>query len=227
MTVAPIAAALVSRYDWRFAQLSIGLAVWALLLPAALLVRRPPAKPSGRGQQGDAEITACELADLRDTIPYEVLCDIAARVPRVLVDAGNRLPGVPRTDAFAQLRYGGEIGMHYGATAQYVSAVAVNDVNSVFAAGYAVFGANAGYGSRLASGNWNVFVRINNLFDRHYVGSVIVDDANHGYFESAAPFSVLVGGALLGELLTCSLLTMSALGATERATSSTCDFSES
>jgi MFS family permease len=42
MTVAPIAAYLVSKYDWRFAQLSIGLAVWVLLLPVALLVRRAP-----------------------------------------------------------------------------------------------------------------------------------------------------------------------------------------
>src|SRR6201996_7213707 len=43
LTVAPIAARLVTTYDWRFAQLSIGLAAWALLLPTALLVRRSPA----------------------------------------------------------------------------------------------------------------------------------------------------------------------------------------
>jgi MFS family permease len=43
MTVAPIAARLVTTYDWRFAQLSIGLAAWALLLPTALLIRRSPA----------------------------------------------------------------------------------------------------------------------------------------------------------------------------------------
>ena len=38
------------------------------------------------GQQGGDSITAFELADLAGTIPYEVLCDISARVPRVLVD---------------------------------------------------------------------------------------------------------------------------------------------
>ena len=43
MTVAPIAARLVSTYDWRFSQLAIGIAAWALLLPVALLVRRAPA----------------------------------------------------------------------------------------------------------------------------------------------------------------------------------------
>jgi MFS family permease len=47
MTVAPIAARLVSTYDWRFSQLVIGLAVWALLLPAAFLVRRAPGLAGG------------------------------------------------------------------------------------------------------------------------------------------------------------------------------------
>ena len=53
MTVAPIAAVLVATYDWRTAQLAIGLAAWALLLPTSLLVRRAPAlarrgtRPSG------------------------------------------------------------------------------------------------------------------------------------------------------------------------------------
>jgi MFS family permease len=42
LTVAPIAAVLVSTYDRRFAQLLIGLSVWVLLLPAAFLVRRAP-----------------------------------------------------------------------------------------------------------------------------------------------------------------------------------------
>jgi alanine racemase len=38
------------------------------------------------GQQGGSSITAFELADLAGTIPYEVLCNISARVPRLLVD---------------------------------------------------------------------------------------------------------------------------------------------
>jgi len=38
------------------------------------------------GSHGEESITAYELADLAGTIPYEVLCAIAGRVPRVLVD---------------------------------------------------------------------------------------------------------------------------------------------
>ena len=43
MTVSPFARWLISSYDWRTAQLTIGIAAWLLLVPAALLVRRPPA----------------------------------------------------------------------------------------------------------------------------------------------------------------------------------------
>lgn len=77
-----------------------------------------------------------------------------------------------------------------------MSTVAVNDVNSVFAGGYALFGASAGYAGHVRHGNWNFFVRVNNLLTRHYVGSVIVDDSNSRYFETAAPFDILVGGML-------------------------------
>jgi MFS family permease len=55
MTVAPIAADLVSAYDWRFAQLLIGLSVWVLLLPAAFLVRRAPGLAGGTAGPRAAE----------------------------------------------------------------------------------------------------------------------------------------------------------------------------
>jgi MFS family permease len=54
MVIAPLAARLVSVYDWRTSQLIIGIAVWALLLPAALLVRRSPALRGGAGALGVA-----------------------------------------------------------------------------------------------------------------------------------------------------------------------------
>ena len=37
------------------------------------------------GEQGSERITAQDLADLCDTIPYELFCAIGARVPRVTV----------------------------------------------------------------------------------------------------------------------------------------------
>ena len=42
MTISPFARWLISTYDWRTAMMVIGIAAWALLIPAALLVRRAP-----------------------------------------------------------------------------------------------------------------------------------------------------------------------------------------
>jgi MFS family permease len=42
MTISPFAAWLLDNYDWRTAQLAIGLGVWLLLIPAALFVRPAP-----------------------------------------------------------------------------------------------------------------------------------------------------------------------------------------
>ena len=43
MTISPLAAWLLTSYNWRFAQLAIGLGVWLFLIPAALFIRRAPA----------------------------------------------------------------------------------------------------------------------------------------------------------------------------------------
>lgn len=41
MTISPFARWLISTYDWRVGMMVIGIAAWVLLVPAALLVRRP------------------------------------------------------------------------------------------------------------------------------------------------------------------------------------------
>jgi MFS family permease len=53
MTISPFARWLTSAYDWRTAMLVIGIGAWALLLPASLLVRQPPA-PAAAGVGSDA-----------------------------------------------------------------------------------------------------------------------------------------------------------------------------
>ncbi|MEJ0036139.1 MAG: TonB-dependent receptor [Gammaproteobacteria bacterium] len=110
-----------------------------------------------------------------------------------IVAGGNRLPGVPKSNLFASLRWGGELGWQASATGQYITNVAVNDVNTVLAPSYAVFGLSGGYGMELPSGRLNTFVRVNNLFDRDYVGSVIVNDGNGRFFEPGPGTNWLAG----------------------------------
>ena len=64
MTISPFARWLISTYDWRIAMLTVGIMAWILLVPAALLVRRPPAAaagPAARQVPGDEpSMTATE-----------------------------------------------------------------------------------------------------------------------------------------------------------------------
>ena len=70
MTVSPFAAWLLAYTDWRTAQLVIGLAAWALLIPAALAVR--PAPQSAANAVGATERPIGVGAALRST-PFIVL----------------------------------------------------------------------------------------------------------------------------------------------------------
>jgi MFS family permease len=65
MTISPFARWLISTYDWRTAQLTIGIVAWLLLVPASLLVRAPPTaaaagKASGAAATDDPAMTAVE-----------------------------------------------------------------------------------------------------------------------------------------------------------------------
>jgi MFS family permease len=52
MTISPFAAWLVSRNDWRTAQFTIAVLVWAVLIPVALFVRQAPSVTTERAQGG-------------------------------------------------------------------------------------------------------------------------------------------------------------------------------
>jgi MFS family permease len=54
LTVAPFASWLITSYDWRTAMLVIGIVALALLIPASLLVRRPP-EPSTQAAASGAD----------------------------------------------------------------------------------------------------------------------------------------------------------------------------
>lgn len=128
---------------------------------------------------------------------YHTCVAAPCHAPSLLVGAGNRLPGVPRSNLFGMVHWGSDVGPHASASAQYVSAIAVNDANTVLTPAYALAGVDAGYGFDLSAIHLNVFLRLNNLLNRHYVGSVIVDDGNGRYFEPGPGFNLLGGFSAL------------------------------
>ncbi len=108
------------------------------------------------------------------------------------VPAQNLLPAVPRSQLYAQLRYRRPAYYAYVEGVRR-SRIAVNDANSEFAAAYAVFNLVAGLVQKRESWRISEFVRIDNVTDRTYVGSVIVNDGN-GRFYEPSPRRSISGG---------------------------------
>jgi iron complex outermembrane receptor protein len=108
------------------------------------------------------------------------------------IPAGNLLPGVPETQAYARLRYAPQRWYTF-LEALYRSRVPVNDANSEFADAYTVLNLVAGLTQQGPGWRISEFVRLDNLTDRNYVGSVIVNDANGRFYEPSPRRSMSAG----------------------------------
>jgi iron complex outermembrane receptor protein len=110
----------------------------------------------------------------------------------VTVPAGSQLPGVPRSQFYADLRYERR-GFYSQLEGLYRARVPVNDHNSEFADSYVTLNVVAGLAQRSQGWRISEFVRIDNLTDEKYVGSVVVNDANLRYYEPSPHRNITVG----------------------------------
>jgi iron complex outermembrane receptor protein len=101
------------------------------------------------------------------------------------VPAGNRIPGTARVFSAAELLWEPPQGWRYGVEWRRSGRVFVNDANSDAAGAWNTFAGHVGY--RWVLPGWTVDAtgRVDNVFDRRYAGSVIVNEGNQRYFESA------------------------------------------
>jgi iron complex outermembrane receptor protein len=112
-----------------------------------------------------------------------------------VVEAGKSLPGVAAHALFGELAWKHPAsGFHAAVEGIARSKVEVEDSNADRAApAYAIanlrFGVDRQYGSLKLRG----FLRFDNLFDRQYVGSVVVGDGNKRYYEAAPGATWLAG----------------------------------
>ena len=110
----------------------------------------------------------------------------------VTVPAGNALPGVPEHQAYVQMSYRQPWFYTY-AEALYRAKVPVNDANSEFADAYTVFNVVAGLIQQGAGWRISEYVRVDNIADRDYVGSVIVNEGNGRFYEPSPRRSISAG----------------------------------
>jgi len=104
------------------------------------------------------------------------------------VSSGNRIAGTNGGSAYAELAWrpfetarDGELAVEW----RGVKRTAVNDLNSEWAAGYGVLNLRARHGWTLGALRAELIARIDNLADRRYAGSVIVNDGNGRFYEPA------------------------------------------
>jgi iron complex outermembrane receptor protein len=108
--------------------------------------------------------------------------------------SGKALPGVPRHALYAELSWRHPAsGFSTALEARWNSRMFADDANLAAAGSYTVVDWRLGYDWRIAG--WRVvpFLRIDNLFDTRYVGSVIVNAANGRYYEPAPERAFFAG----------------------------------
>ena len=118
-------------------------------------------------------------------------------VPALPVKAGSRIPGVPENYGSLRLQHGADLGWREGIDLTGVGSVTVNDTDTQRAAGYGLIGVDTTYTFAVGGrSRLQLSARMDNLANRRYIGSVIVNDGNGRYFEPGPDRTWMLGAHL-------------------------------
>jgi iron complex outermembrane receptor protein len=112
--------------------------------------------------------------------------------PSTVVPAGSRIPGVARHQGTVGLRWtpgSWDTGLQFEARGDIV----VNDTDAFRAPGFGLWHAEAGRSWNLGDSTLRAFLRVENLLDKTYVGSVIVNEGNSRFFEAGLDRTAMFG----------------------------------
>ncbi|SDM72235.1 iron complex outermembrane recepter protein [Oryzisolibacter propanilivorax] len=129
---------------------------------------------------------------LLDATLREGFCDAKGNC----VPAGRRIAGTARRQAWLALDWRPDSQWRAGVEWRHLGSIAANDSNSVLTPSYGVLAASAGHTLQRGAWKLDTFARIDNLTDRQYVGSVIVNESNGRYFEGAPGRQWMLGLSL-------------------------------
>ncbi len=196
---------------WRFAGSAASIALYRVdgedeIVPAESRGGRASFANAGRTRRDGIEVSlsgalagqwsyalAANWIDARFDEDFRYRLTIAGTSVERSVQAGNRIPGIPRADGFAELAWRDRADRITAALELRASdRIAVDDLNSDATAGSVLAALRFEWRPRQQRG-WHGFARIDNLFDRDYVGSVIVNEGNGRFFEPGAGRTFTVG----------------------------------
>ena len=112
--------------------------------------------------------------------------------PPLPVPAGARLPAVPANATYGELAWSRPdwSGFSTALEFQYADKLYVNDRNTDASAAYAIVNIRTGVEQRKGIWTLREFIRINNLTDKNYVGSVIVGEHQQSLSSSPQPAAI-------------------------------------
>jgi iron complex outermembrane receptor protein len=114
---------------------------------------------------------------------------------------GKLLPGIPQHFVFGELLWNQQrigaakshSGLQAGVELIDVGRLYANDTNSASVPGYTVLNLKASQAWRVGKGHLTAYARVDNVTDRNYVGSVIVNQAASQFYEPAPGRNWTVG----------------------------------
>lgn len=106
--------------------------------------------------------------------------------PALPVAAGNRIAGTMAKSAWGEVAWGPSATSELALEVRAQGSMAVNDVNSDAAPSAVVGALRARHALELEGGQLSLLARLDNLTNRRYAGSVVVNEGNGRYFEPAA-----------------------------------------
>ena len=112
----------------------------------------------------------------------------AGATPNVF--SGNHLPGTPERNLFAELVWSPAnawAGFSGGAEVVHTAKLYVNYTNTDSTSSSTVFNLRASFKQKFGGWEFSEMIRVDNVTDRYYAGSVIVNEGNSRFFERALP----------------------------------------
>ncbi len=131
--------------------------------------------------------------DARNTTGFATCRAPPCATPDTRVEAGTRIPGTSARSGWMELRWMPREGLDVFVAAQGNSRTWADDRNTAYAPGFVTFDAGIERDWRTGAVPVALFARVENLFDRRTIGSVIVNEGNGRYFEPAPGRGVVVG----------------------------------
>ncbi|EED67824.1 TonB-dependent receptor [Comamonas testosteroni] len=112
------------------------------------------------------------------------------------IPSGNRIAGTARHLGYLGLEWLPATDWRVGLDWRHGGRIAADDKNQVYAPSYNVASLSVGYTKRLGAWKLSAFARVDNLADKNYVGSVIVNEGNGRYYEPAPGRQWMAGTSL-------------------------------